>query len=61
MRLAAESSTKQLEAELAVVQRDATQAVALHKSAAAAWQARLDAVRAEVGTCSFDLAGSLSQ
>ena len=49
VKLAAESSTRQLEAELAHARRDAAQAAAAHKAAAASWQSELDYQKAEVG------------
>ena len=48
VQLAAESTTKQLEAELAALKRDAAQAAAAHKSAAPSWQSDLDWQSAEV-------------
>jgi hypothetical protein len=48
IKLSNQSTTKQLEAELASAKRDAAQAAASHKAAAAAWHSDLDGVKAEV-------------
>ncbi|KAK9792707.1 hypothetical protein WJX73_008450 [Symbiochloris irregularis] len=46
-RLTAESSRRQLEAQVAILKRDAAQAVAAQKAADASWQAQVDSHRAE--------------
>lgn len=48
-KLAYESSSKQMEAEVAALKRDAAQAAAAHKQAAASWHMDLDLLQAEVG------------
>lgn len=59
VKLAGESSNKQLEAELANLKRDAAQAAAAHKQAMASWHIELDLQKAEV-SCSLLLALSSS-
>ena len=48
VQLASKSSTKQMEAELASLKRDAAQAAAAHKQAIASWHSRVDQSEAEV-------------
>ena len=48
VKLATESATKQMEAELANCKRDAAQAAAAHKAAMASWHVELDLQKAEV-------------
>lgn len=50
MKLAAESRTAAMEAELAHAKRNAAQASSALKSAAASWQSELDWQKAEVRT-----------
>jgi hypothetical protein len=49
IKLSNQSALKQLEADLASAKRDAVQATASHKAAAAAWVSDMDVLKAEVG------------
>lgn len=50
IKLSSQSAIKQLEAEIASSKRDAAQAAATHKAAAAAWVSDTDGLKAEVRT-----------
>ena len=49
IRLTAESSKRQLEAQMASIKHDAAQAAAKQRASEATWQAQIDSHRSEVG------------